>query len=110
MQMHRSAPDNFSVYARLATCKNKAELSIELLSMSITMFDSFQYEIHETYREYFRDTHWPDRMFEDADTIAVRDILIEFYKIHPEVTIVTMMPLDFEGKFGFVVIPKDMNP
>lgn len=101
---------NFSLYSRLAVCKSKAELAIELLSASISLYDSFVYEITCTYREEFRDVPMSIDFTEDADVIAVREILTEFYKLHPDVTIVTMLPLDFEGTFGFVVIPKDMNP
>ena len=112
---HRLSPDafggpNFSLYSRLAVCKSKAELAIELLSVSVSLYDSFLYEITSIYREEFRDVPMSIDFTDDADTIAIREILTEFYQIYPEVTVVTMMPLDFDGTFGFVVIPKDMNP
>lgn len=110
LKRHTSPKGDFSIYSRMAQCKTKAELAIELTTVAVTFFDSFQYEIRDTYREYFRDTVYPDEFFEDADAVSVKEILTEFYKVHPDVTVVTMMPLDFEGTFGFVVIPKDMNP
>lgn len=110
VRRHTSEKGDFSIYSRMAVCKSKAELAIELMNVSVSLFDSYQYEIRETYRENFRDTHYPEEFFEDADTISVKEILTEFYKVHPDVTIVTMMPIDFDGTFGFVVIPKDMNP
>lgn len=110
LKRHTDPKGDFSIYSRMAKCKTKAELAIELTTVAVTFFDSFQYEIRDTYHEYFRDAVYSAEFFEDADAVSVKEILTEFYKIHPEVTIVTMMPIDFDGTFGFVVIPKDMNP
>ncbi len=96
---------DFSLYSNLAAAKSKAEFAIGLTAASVSIFDSFVYEIAENYREYFRDTPKNEPFDVDADYVSIKNILEEFYKVTQGVIITNMFPLDLEGTIGFVVIP-----
>lgn len=47
---------------------------------------------------------------EDPDMHDVVEIVNEFSSNNPGYSIQSIVPIDLRGTFGFVVIPKDMNP
>lgn len=78
-------------------------------AIMLELFDLYQLKITEIFKESFRHEVDPQLDLEDPDVSDLKNILDEFYLEHPNMFVVSLVPVDFEGTIGFVVMPKDMN-
>lgn len=84
----------------------------EIMMFELCAFKTFQSEVQEFYNEFFfdREDGYKEATPDDKLGQLLIRIVREFYQDHPNLLIVSMVPINMTGTFGFVVIPKDMNP
>lgn len=105
-----TAYENYTFFHKLVGKQRLAMEQAVKRTIMTSLFDMYQLEIGKIYKEAFRDGLSNDLDLEDPDVVDIKGILDEFYAEHPNMIVINLVPIDFDGTMGFVVMPKDMNP
>lgn len=77
------------------------------------LITKFQQEVMDIFEEVIMTyTHEKDDLLEDTDqdVVDVYRLYREFHEMYPKHDVLTIIPVNLSGTFGWVVQPKDMKP